>query len=110
MVAWAKQNVGTLSSFSICCTGTTGQRVHEATGLPVTRFLSGPLGGDAEIGALVCHKKVSAVFFIVDPLTAHPHDPDIQGLMRLCNVHNVPLATNLATADALLQYLSKGGS
>jgi methylglyoxal synthase len=75
----------------------------------VTRYLSGPLGGDAQIAARVALGEVAAVIFIVDPLYAHPHDPDIQGLLRVCNVHNVPLATNLATAELVLEGLVRDG-
>jgi methylglyoxal synthase len=91
-----------LAQFELIATGTTGRRVAEATGLPVHRYLSGPLGGDAQIAARIAQKEVSAVIFLVDPLYAHPHEPDIQGLLRVCNVHNVPLATNLATAELVL--------
>ena len=88
-------------------TGTTGGVIAEATGLPVTRYLSGPLGGDVQIAARVAVGEVSAVLFLVDPLFAHPHEPDIQSLMRVCNVQNVPLATNLATAAAILAALAQ---
>jgi methylglyoxal synthase len=94
----------------LIATGTTGQRVMEATGLAVTRYLSGPLGGDAQIAARVAVGEVAAVIFLVDPLNAHPHEPDIQGLLRVCNVHNVPLATNLATAELVLRGLAREAS
>jgi methylglyoxal synthase len=68
----------------------------------VTRLLSGPMGGDTQIAALVAEGKVRAVIFLVDPLSAHPHEPDIQAILRVCNVHNVPLATNVASADLLM--------
>jgi methylglyoxal synthase len=71
-------------------------------GLDVDAVLSGPMGGDAQIAALVAEGRFRAVFFFVDPLSAHPHDPDIQTVMRVCNVHNVPLATNVAGADLFL--------
>jgi methylglyoxal synthase len=90
---------------SLIATGTTGQRINEATGLPVTRMLSGPLGGDAQIAAKVAQGEIAGVVFIVDPLQAHPHDPDIRGLMRVCNVHNIPLATNIASAEILIDSL-----
>lgn len=91
-----------LERFELIATGTTGQRIMDATGLLVERYLSGPLGGDAQIGARVAQGEVAAVIFLVDPLFAHPHEPDIQSLLRVCNVHNVPLATNLATAELVL--------
>ncbi|MFN3650258.1 MAG: methylglyoxal synthase [Armatimonadota bacterium] len=93
-------------SLCLIATGTTGSRIAEASGLEVERLLSGPLGGDAQIAARVAVGEVAAVIFFVDPLHAHPHEPDIQGLLRVCNVHNVPLATNPATAEAVLDYLS----
>lgn len=89
-------------------TGTTGQRIHEATGLPVTRVLSGPYGGDQQIGAKIAEDSMDLVIFLRDPLTAQPHDPDISALLRLCDVHNVPVATNLATAEALLRSIERG--
>lgn len=105
LVAFCLRHRDRLSAFELIATGTTGGRVTEATGLDVHRYLSGPLGGDAQIGARVAQHEVAAVIFIVDPLTAHPHEPDVQGLQRLCNVHNVPLATNLATAEIVVQNL-----
>jgi len=87
-------------------TGTTGGFVEKA-GLKVQRVLSGPLGGDAQIGALVAEKKIQAVFFFRDPLDKHPHEPDIAMLMRLCDVHNIPLATNPATASLVFHQLLK---
>ena len=94
-----------LSRCDLIATGTTGQRVAEATDLPVTRYLSGPLGGDAQIASRVAIGEVAAVIFLGDPLYAHPHEPEIQSLLRVCNVHNVPVATNLATAEMLLRFL-----
>ena len=91
-----------LENFHLIATGTTGQRIAAITGLAVERMLSGPYGGDAQIGARVAEGKVTAVFFFIDPLYAHPHEPDIQGLLRICNVYNIPLATNEATATLVL--------
>ena len=102
MIAFTIQNREALSQFHLIGTGTTGKLVEDKTGLPVERVLSGPLGGDSQIAAGVVTGNVHAVFFFVDPLDKHPHDPDIQALMRACNVHNVPLATNIATADLIL--------
>jgi methylglyoxal synthase len=89
-------------------TGTTGLRIEEATQLPVTRFQSGPLGGDQQIGALIAEDQMDLVIFFRDPLTAQPHEPDILALLRLCDVHNVPVATNMATAEVLLKALDRG--
>jgi methylglyoxal synthase len=96
-----------LSRHELVATGTTGKRVHEATNLPVLCLKSGPLGGDAQIAARACEGLIEAVIFLVDPLYAHPHEPDVQGLVRICNVHNVPLATNVATAEMILDTLAQ---
>ncbi len=105
MVAFAHRNKRKLSRFRLVATSTTGKMLVEQVGLEVTLFLSGPYGGDAQIAARVATGEIKAVFFFVDPLNAHPHEPDIQGLLRVCNVHNVPLATNAATADLVLKGL-----
>lgn len=88
----------------LVATGTTGGLVEEA-GLKVRKMLSGPVGGDAEIAAEIARGQVDAVFFFRDPLDKHPHEPDIQMLMRICDVHNVPLATNPATARLIFSKL-----
>jgi methylglyoxal synthase len=105
MVEFVLENRELLGKFQLIATGTTGQRIQEASKLDVERMLSGPMGGDAQIAARVASGEVAAVIFIVDPLFAQPHEPDIQSLQRLCNVHNVPLATNLATARLILAGL-----
>ena len=102
MVAFATFNREKLADYHILATGTTGRLLHDKVGLEVEALLSGPLGGDAQIAARVAEGEVDGVVFFVDPLNAHPHDPDIQGLLRVCNVHNVPLATNVATADLIV--------
>lgn len=79
----------------------------EATGLDIERKASGPLGGDMQIGAEVASNECEAVIFLRDPLTAQPHEPDISALLRICDVHDIPLATNLASADAVLDGLTK---
>ncbi len=94
-----------LAPFHLIATGTTGDRVMQATGLPVERMLSGPYGGDAQIAARVAEGQVVGVIFLVDPLYAHPHEPDIQGLLRICNVYNVPVAINEASAQLILRGL-----
>ncbi len=93
----------TLAKCHLIATGTTGERIAHATNLPIERMLSGPMGGDAQIAARVAEGKVAAVIFLVDPLYAHPHEPDIQGLLRICNVYNVPVASNEASAILILQ-------
>lgn len=102
MVAFVMDYKERLSGFNLVATNTTGKLVNDKTGLEVKQMLSGPYGGDAQIAAMVAEGKISAVFFFVDPLGKHPHDPDILGLLRICNVHNVPLATNSATAKLLI--------
>ncbi len=102
MVAFALENKEVLQRYKLVATSTTGQMLAEKAGLAVQRFLSGPIGGDVQIAALVAEGKIAAVFFFVDPLGKHPHDPDIQGLLRICNAHDVPLATNPATAAFII--------
>jgi methylglyoxal synthase len=98
MVAFALQYKNVLERYELIATSTTGQLLVEKCGLQVHRMLSGPIGGDAQIAAKVAEGYIEAVFFFIDPLGKHPHDPDIQTLLRICNAHNVPLATNSATA------------
>lgn len=102
MVAFALQYKDVLERYDLVATSTTGQLLSEKCGLKVTRMLSGPIGGDAQIAAKVAEGHIEAVFFFVDPLGKHPHDPDIQSLLRICNAHNVPLATNSATASFII--------
>lgn len=96
------------SEHNLFATGTTGQRINEATGLPITRFQSGPLGGDQQIGAMIAKNKMDVVFFFRDPLTAQPHEPDVTALVRLCDVYSIPLATNMGTAELLIRGLAEG--
>ena len=95
----------TLANFHLVATGTTGGILAKQTGLKVERVLSGPLGGDQQIGARLAEERVLAVFFFRDPLTAQPHEPDVSALVRLCDVHDIPLATNPASAEALMLWL-----
>ena len=89
-------------------TGHTGALVSKHTDLKVKRYLSGPLGGDQQIGGQIASGKIDAVFFFRDPLTPQPHEPDIAALLRLCDVHYVPAATNPATGEALIRGLQNG--
>ncbi|TXG37349.1 methylglyoxal synthase [Seonamhaeicola maritimus] len=91
-------------NIAIISTGTTGSKVEKA-GIEVTKLLSGPLGGDAQIAARVAEGTCKMVIFFRDPLEKHPHEPDVNMLMRLCDVHDVPLATNPATAELLVRAL-----
>ncbi|PNY81013.1 methylglyoxal synthase [Deinococcus koreensis] len=98
-----------LARFHLVATGTTGGILAKQTGLSVERVLSGPLGGDQQIGARLAEERVLAVFFFRDPLTAQPHEPDVSALVRLCDVHDIPLATNPASAEALMLWLREQG-
>jgi methylglyoxal synthase len=97
-----------LSRHHLFATGTTGKRIMENTKLEVTRLMSGPLGGDQQIGALVAENKMDVVLFFRDPLAAQPHEPDIIALLRLCDVYGIPLATNMATAEVLIKSIEQG--
>ncbi len=97
-----------LAEHELFATGTTGLRIMEATDLTITRFRSGPLGGDQQIGAMIAVNDMDLVLFFRDPLTAQPHEPDISALMRLCDVYQVPLATNMGAAEVLLKGLQEG--
>ncbi len=108
MVQFCIAYKGILEKHSLCATGTTGGLVTEATGLHVHRFLSGPQGGDQQIGARIAYDEIDLVLFFRDPLTAQPHEPDVNALFRLCDVHNIPLATNAATAEVLVRGLDRG--
>lgn len=92
---------------SIIATGTTGSMITHAGVDKVERVNSGPMGGDAEIGAMVARGEITGVIFFRDPLDRHPHEPDIQMLMRVCDVHNIPLATNYKSAHIMIKYFSK---
>ena len=102
MIAFAAEHKEVLERYDLIGTGTTGKLINEKTGLNVQRMLSGPVGGDAQIAARVAEGRVEAVFFFIDAMDKHPHDPDINSLLRICNVHNVPLATNPATATYII--------
>lgn len=105
MVAFARRRRDDLARFRLVATGTTGGRIADEAGLTVDRVHSGPLGGDVQIGARLVEGSVDGVLFLRDPMTAHPHEPDIQALLKLCDIHGVPLATNLATAELVLDGL-----
>jgi methylglyoxal synthase len=107
MMAFAIFNREKLQGYYLIATASTGKLLHEKVGLEIECLSPGPGGGDAQIGARVVEKQVDAVIFLIDPLGKHPHDPDIQMVLRLCNVHNVPLATNVATAELMLGANSK---
>lgn len=107
-VKWAAARSTALAQHQLFATGTTGTRLVEATGLDVTRMLSGPLGGDQQIGALIAEDRIDALIFFIDSLSPHPHDVDVKALIRIATLKNIPLALNSATADAVLAAI--GGS
>jgi methylglyoxal synthase len=102
MLEWARYNEGTLSGHELVATGTTGSLLVEELGLPVHVFLSGPLGGDQQIGAAIAEGRIDVVIFFWDPLEPHSHDVDVKALLRIAVVYNVPIACNRSTADFLL--------
>jgi len=107
MVLLAKEFAGFLARCRIVATGTTGGRLHAEAGLDVDCMLSGPMGGDLQIGARLAVGEIDAVVFLRDPMTPQPHEPDINALVRACDVHDVPCATNMAGARVLLGALSR---
>lgn len=99
---------GVLSKHNLCATGTTGKMVAEATGLNVQRYLSGSQGGDQQIAARISCNEIDLLLFFRDPISVNPHEPNDMNLLRLCDVHNIPVATNIATAEALIHALERG--
>ena len=97
-----------LSKYGLYATGTTGKRIMDETHLDIHRLASGPLGGDQQIGSLIVNKEIDLVILLRDPLTAQAHEPDIQALIRLCDVYSVPIATNLASAEIFIRALNDG--
>lgn len=102
LLDWARFNRGTLAAHDLYATGTTGALLATELGLPVVRFLSGPLGGDQQVGAAIVEGRLDFVIFFWDPLEPHPHDVDVKALLRIAVVYNIPIACNRATADFLL--------
>lgn len=108
MVQFCIAYCGILSRYNICATGTTGKLVSEATGLNIQRYLSGAQGGGQQIGAKISCNEIDVLLFFRDPITPKSHEPNDITLLRLCDVHNVPVATNIATAEALILALERG--
>jgi methylglyoxal synthase len=107
MIAFVQKYREILKGFELYATGTTGKRIIEATGLKITRLQSGPLGGDQQIGALIAEDRIKFMVFLRDPLTAQPHEPDVQALLRLCDVHKIPIATNMSSAEIIIRHLAR---
>ena len=108
MIGLAIRYRDVLAKHELCATGTTGTLVMGETGLKITRMKSGPLGGDQQIGSMIAEGRLDLVLFLRDPLTAQPHEPDVSALLRLCDVQNIPLATNLKSAEIMLDRLADG--
>ncbi len=106
MVKFVVRHEQVLKMHEIYTTGTTGRRIEDVSGLKVQKLLSGPLGGDQQIGSLVATDKIDLVIFLRDPLTAQPHEPDVQALLRICDVNGIPLATNITSAELLLEIMT----
>lgn len=99
---------GILSRHSLCATGTTGKLVAEATGLDIQKFLSGKQGGDQQIAARIACNEIDLLLFFRDPLSRKPHEPNESNMFKLCDVHNIPFATNVATGEVLVRALDRG--
>ena len=108
MVQFCIAYKGLLKKHSLCATANTGTLVTDATALPVQKFLSGPQGGDQQIGARVAYNEIDLVLFFRDPITPESYEPEIMSLLKLCDMHNIPIATNLATAEVLIHGLERG--
>ena len=107
MINLAVQFKEVLAKHEIYATGTTGTMVMGETGIKINRMKSGPLGGDQQIGSMIANSELDLVIFLRDPLTAQPHEPDVSALMRLCDVTNIPLATNISSAEVMLRALER---
>lgn len=108
MVQFCIAYCGVLGRHNLCATGTTGKLVSEATGLEIVKFLSGGQGGDQQIASRISYNEIDLLLFFRDPINAKPNEPNEATLLRLCDVHNIPMATNIATAEALIHALERG--
>jgi methylglyoxal synthase len=106
LVEWVRKHADILRRHELCGTGTTAARIEAETGLKIARFLSGPLGGDQQVGARIAEGAIDMVIFLWDPLEPQPHDVDVKALLRIAVLKNIPIASNLATADLLIQNYS----
>ncbi len=108
MVQFCIAYCGILSRHTICATGTTGRMVAKATGLEIQKFLAGSQGGDQQIAAKIAFNEIDMLIFFRDPLNPKPHEPKDMNLLRLCDMHNIPVATNIATGEVLIHGLERG--
>lgn len=108
MVQFCIAYCGVLSRHNLCATGTTGKLVSEATGLSIQRFLSGSQGGDQQISSRIACNEIDLLLFFRDPMTSKSHEVNEMNMLRLCDVHNIPMATNIATAEVLIHGLERG--
>ena len=108
MVQFCMDYKAVLAQHTLCATAGTGDLVEDMTGLPVQKFMSGTEGGDEQIGARIAYNEIDLVLFFEDPITAMPQEPDVSKILRLCDVHTIPIATNMATAEVLVLGLSRG--
>jgi methylglyoxal synthase len=106
MMVWAKKHRTELELFSLFATGTTGKRLEDEVGLTITKFKSGPLGGDQQIGAGIAEGRIHGVIFFWDPLAPHPHDVDVKALLRIAVVYDIPMACNEGTANLVIKGLA----
>lgn len=108
LVAWARTHQAALAPHTLFATGTTGGRIRSETGLDITLLKSGPLGGDAQLGAMIAEERLDALIFFIDPLSAMPHDVDVKSLIRLATLYDTLLAVNEATATCIIRFLTEG--
>lgn len=105
LLQWVMRNKSALARYDLCATGTTGSLIEARVGLKVHKYKSGPLGGDMQIGGQIAEGHVDMLVFFWDPMFPHPHDPDVRALLRVATVYDIPVATNLSSADVMVSTL-----